>query len=156
MTISDTTEAIRILRSVNFIDSGLFGLTVDVFKLRLLLSTHPTPQMERFGYNPAIHVLGFDFRSVENLKFDFHLAGLGPAYLEDGDLAAIDIAQFRFEPLELRKAGATHQTDKLGVLRDRGDMVDVYEVSMPLNYGLIEFQFSNLRVATHIAQDLDR
>ncbi len=39
MVISDTNEAIKILNSVNFIDSGLFGLTVDIFRLRILLST---------------------------------------------------------------------------------------------------------------------
>ncbi len=110
--------------------------------------------MEYLKYDPAIHVLGCEFRFVKRLNIRLNLPGLGPAYLQDGDLAAIDIAYFRFENFDLRKVGATHQTDRLGVLLDKGDMVDVYEVGMPLNYGEISFQFSDLRIATHIAQDL--
>ena len=153
MKIDATAEAIRILKSINFIDSDLFGLTVDLFKVRLLINTEVSPEIKRSGFDPGFDLVGFDFRLVENIKFDFHMAYLGPAYLEDGELSAGGIASFSFEPLDLRKVGSTCRTDRINVYRD---MVDVYEVDMLLNYGSIKFRFSDLSVATYVPEDLDR
>lgn len=152
MKIDDTASAVRILKSINFIDSDLFGLTVDLFKVRLLINTEVSPEIKSSGFDPGFDLLGFDFRLVENLKFSFHMAYLGPAYLEDGDLSAGGIAAFNFEPLDMRRAGSTCRTDRINVYRD---MVDVYEVDMLLNYGSIKFQFADLSVATYKPEDLD-
>lgn len=151
--IGDTATAIKILRGINFIDSELFGLTVDLFKVRLLVNTEVSPAIKALGLDPGYDLVGFDFRLVENLKFDFHMAYLGPAYLEDGDLSAGGIAAFSFDPLDIRKAGSTCRTDRMNVYRD---MVEVYEVDMLLNYGSISFRFSDLSVATYPPEDFDR
>lgn len=151
MMIGDTAEAIRILKSINFIDSELFGLTVDKFKVRLLVRTEVAPEIKSCGFDPGFDLVGFDFRLVENIKFSFHMANLGPAYLEDGELAAGGIAAFRFEPLDLRRAGSTCRTDRINHYRDT---VDIYEIDLLLNYGFIKFQFSDLSIATYVPEDL--
>ena len=46
MKIDDTAEAIRILKSINFIDSDLFGLTVDLFKVRILINTEVSAEIK--------------------------------------------------------------------------------------------------------------
>ena len=48
MKIGDTAGAIRILKSINFIDSDLFGLTVDLFKVRLLINTELSPEIKSY------------------------------------------------------------------------------------------------------------
>lgn len=147
-----TAESIEILRSVNFEDSSLFGLHIDIFKVRLLIYCISSP-LEDYGFETCCN-LSFDFRHVSSFIFSMHKGIFGPPYLEDGDLSAIDIATFDIRGLDLRKVGrATPPSYRM----DRAEPVDEYEVSFPFHInGSLRFRFFGLSVDTFDPESLDR
>src|SRR5687767_8154177 len=96
---------LEVLDSINYIDSALFGLSIDLFKIRLFVSARESSKLIKFGFNEGYADLCLEFRIVENLKLDINKSVFTPPYLEDGDLSAADLLDFDFELLDLKKVG---------------------------------------------------
>lgn len=147
-----TAEGIEILKSINFEDSSLFGVSVDIFKVRILITCVESP-LECFGYGTHTD-LCFDFRHINQLVFSLHKGLFGPPYLADGDLSAISMADFDIRELELRKVG---RGMPLSYSPEEQERVDEYHVNFPFrSNGAIAFRFSDLRVDTFDPESLDR
>ena len=148
----NTVECIELLESINYEDSSLLGLNVDIFKVSLLISAELSPNVSRFGFGPYAD-LRFDFRHINAFLFSIHKGVFGPPWLEDGDLSAISFANFNFGLLDLRKVGWTRPlSDMLG----EGELIDEYEVSIPFRMnGSVQFRFADLKVETFVPEDLD-
>ena len=148
----NTVESIELLESINYEDSSLLGLSVDIFKVRLLINAELSPNVERFGFGPYAD-LCFDFRHINSLLFSIHKGVFGPPYLDDGDLSAISFANFGFGLLDLRKVGKTHPLAYM--LEDR-ELIDEYEVNIPFRMnGSVSFRFAELKVGTFVPESLD-
>jgi hypothetical protein len=61
-------SALELLRSINYIDSALFGLSIDIFKLRLFLSARQSSGLAKLGFEEGGADLCLEFRIVENLE----------------------------------------------------------------------------------------
>jgi hypothetical protein len=147
-----TAENIEILKSINFEDSNLFGLAIDIFKVRLLI-TCVESQLEPFGFGANCD-LCFDFRHINSLILSIHKGLLGPPYLEDGELSAISFADFEISTLDLRWVGRGVPPSYNPKERTP---LDEYEINLPFaSNGSITFRFSDLRVDTFDAESLDR
>lgn len=147
----ETERALRVLQAINFLDSELFGFSVDIFKVRILISAGLS-EIGEFGYDPTFESLCFDFRRVEDLRIDYRKGWIAPPYLEDGELAAIDLDNFQFQSIELKKSGTTCDTERQNV---SGPFRDRYDVAFAFRGGVIAFKFADLRVSTFGAEALD-
>lgn len=146
-----TAESIEILKAVNFIDSGLFGLSVDIFKVRLLICCRWSPGLARLGFSQNAD-LCFEFRLADSFLFSVHKGLFGPPYLEDGDLSAINLADFDIGELDLRHVGRTIPPS----YDEKAEWVDQYEVHFPfLSNGSLQFRFSTLSVDTFDPESVD-
>lgn len=149
----ETAESIKLLEAINYLDSGLFGLCIDIFKIRLLVSVVQTGGLEDFGFDPEGFLgdwLCFDFSGIKSLNLDLKRGEFGPPYLEDGQLAALDLSDFG--SFAMKKIGKSGSTSKLGCYRE---LVDIYEVDLVLHYGSIKFSFCDLTVSKFIPENLD-
>jgi hypothetical protein len=147
-------KPLDVLSSINYSDSALFGLSIDIFKVRLLITAIQSSQLERFGFEEDHAYLCCDFRKIENLKLDIRKPVFAPPYLEDGDLAAVDLADFDFECVDLRKVGATGLTDRYG---GHGEMRDIHEIRLTfIGGGALQFQFASLEISVFDPIDFDR
>lgn len=149
---SRKADPLDVLRAVNDIDSALFGLSIDIFKVRLLIMADLSYELTSLGFDADHANICFDFRQVENLVFSASKANLGPAYLEDGDLALMDL--FSFDSIEIKKAGETGITDRLNVYGERREVHEV-RISFRLG-GIIQFEFADLEYTTFDPLDLDK
>lgn len=147
-----TSRAIRALRSINAIDSALFGFCIDIFKVRIFISTGLSSGLDGLGFNGDHDELCFDFRQVSELNIDFAKGELGPPYLEDGSLAAIDLADLKGGEIPLSEAGSTSRTNKLN---HYGEMRSIYEVTFHTRLGEIGFKFADAHVSRFAAHELD-
>lgn len=148
----ETERALRVIQAINFLDSDLFGFSVDIFKVRILISAGLSA-IEEFGYDPTFESLCFDFRRVEDLKIDYRKGWIAPPYLEDGELGAIDLDHFQFESIEVRKSGKTIDSQRQNV---SGPSRDRYDIAFACRGGAIAFKFADLRVSAFDAEALDR
>lgn len=141
---NDISNEINILNTVNYMDSALFGFTIDIFKIQLFISLPESPELEEFGISKDSD-LCYEFLLVEDVEINFVGNRLGPPYLDNGELSAINIADFFFEELDIKKAGVTTYTDvidKVGEIRDR------YEVQFTLSgKGKIAFKFADIKIS---------
>lgn len=150
--VRKTEDCIEILKSINFEDSTLFGFSIDIFKIRMLISWIDPGVLEEFGFRQCSD-LCFDFRHVDSLILSIHKGIFGPPYLEDGELSAIDLAAFGFAELDLQIVG---RGPPLSYSADGGQPVNQYQVNFPFrSNGSIQFRFSELRVGTFIPESLD-
>ena len=141
---NDISNEINILNTVNYMDSALFGFSIDIFKIQLLISLPESPELEEFGISKDSD-LCCEFLLVEDVEINFFENRLGPPYIENGELSAMNIADFFFEELDIKKAGVTTDTDigdEIGEIRDR------YEVQFTLsNKGKIAFKFADIKIS---------
>lgn len=147
-----TQRAIRALRSINAIDSALFGFCIDIFKVRIFISAGLSPGLESLGFNGDHDDLRFDFRQVSELNVDFKRGQLGPPYLEDGSLAVVDLADLDSEAIPLSEAGATGQTNRLNHYRE---MRSIYQVAFSTHHGEIRFKFVDADLHRFVPSELD-
>ena len=149
----ETAESVKLLESINYADSGLFGLSIDVFKIRLLISVVQTGGLQEFGFDPE-GVFGdwlcFEFSGIKSLNLDLKRGEFGPPYLEDGQLSASDLSDFR--SFTMKRIGKSGDTSKLGTYRE---LVDIHEVDIVLNYGSIKFSFCDLTVSDFTPENFD-
>ncbi len=148
---AETERALRVLQVINFLESDLFGFSVDIFKVRILISAGSSAIGE-FGYDPTFESLCFDFGRVEDLKIDYRKGWIAPPYLEDGELAAIDLDHFQCESIEVKKSGKTIDSERQNV---SGPSRDRYDIAFACRGGMIAFRFADLRVSTFEAEALD-
>jgi hypothetical protein len=146
-------NALEVLNSINYIDSTLFGFSIDIFKIRLFISAQESSRLIEFGFDEGYAHLCLEFRLVENLKIDINKSVFTPPYLEDGDLAAAHLLDFDFELLDLKKVGSTGQTDRMG---EYGEMRDIHEVRFTFRHAAMQFQFIDLEISTFEPLDLDK
>lgn len=146
--VRTTAESVEILKSINYVDSALFGLHIDIFKVRLLVNCFWSPGLARLGLSQNAD-LYFDFRHVHSFLFSVHKGVLGPPYLDDGDLSAITLADFDIGELDVRHVGKFTPCGE--------DMqVDEYEVFFPFRRnGSLKFRFGDLRVGTFDPEKVD-
>lgn len=152
--LTDTPSSIRLLESINYVDSALFGLSVDIFKVSLFISVIQTAGLREFGFDQnGLYGddLVFEFRRIQHLKLQISKGEFGPPYLEDGELSAIDLGP-SFRTFGIRKVGTTHVTDRYSVYRD---MVDIHEVTLDFGTGTVDFAFCDLRVKQFSPEELD-
>ena len=147
-----TERAIRALRSINAIDSALFGFCIDIFKVRIFISAGLSSGLESLGFDGNHEDLCFDFRQVSELNVDFGTGELGPPYLEDGSLAAMDLADLVGEAIPLSEEGATRRTNRINRYRE---MRTVYQVVFPTRRGEIRFKFVDADVNKFAPDELD-
>jgi hypothetical protein len=149
-----TAESIRLFKSINWEDSALFGLAVDIFKVTLLMTVIQTGGLQEFGFDPegiGGDDLAFDFSRIQFLSLNINKGEFGPPYLEDGDLSAINFGQ-SFRKFEIREAGASGMTDRYDVYRE---MVPIHEVTLDFGCGSMKFAFCDLKVRKFVPEDLD-
>lgn len=127
-----------VLRSINYIDSALFGVHLDIFKVRLLISVRQSDALKHLGFADGGGNLCADFRQIRNLDFRICKSTFPPPFLEDGELAATDILDFNFDSIEIEKVGSTGETDRLGEYRE---MRDIHEVRFTSIEATLLFQF---------------
>lgn len=143
----------ELLNSINYIDSALFGLSIDLFKIRLFCTFRQSLGLLKLGFEEGGADLCLEFRIIENLKVDMNKSVFGPPYLEDGDLAAGDLFDFDFETLDLKKVGSSGHTDRLG---EYTELRDIHEVRFTFRNATLQFQFGNLEISTFDPLDLDK
>ena len=139
-----------VLRSINYIDSALFGIHIDIFKVRLLISVCQSEALEDLGFEDGNGDLCADFHQIRNLDFRISKSTFCPPFLEDGELAATDILDFNFDSIEIRKVGSTGQTDRLG---EYGEMRDIHVVRFTSVQAALQFQF--VAVTLSVFEPLD-
>ena len=139
-----------ILRSISYIDSALFGISIDIFKVRLLITVCQSENLKELGFADDHGYLCADFRQIRNLDFTISKSTFAPPFLEDGDLAATDLVDFNFDSIEIKKVGATGETDRLGEYRE---MRDIHEVRLTSVEATLQFQF--VAVTLSIFEPLD-
>jgi hypothetical protein len=61
-------DAIRVLKSINFIDSSLFSVTADIFGVCLNITAMLSSKLSQFGYSENSTDLRFEFTAVRNLN----------------------------------------------------------------------------------------
>ena len=152
--LNDTAKSIRLLKSINYDDSALFGLNLDIFKISLFMSVVQTRGLPEFGFDQSgvfADNLVFDFRLVSFVNLRVNKGEFGPAYLPDGELAAINFGP-SVRSFSIKQSGASGMTDRIDNYRD---MVPIYEVTLDFACGSIEFSFSNLRVRQFIPERID-
>ncbi|HEX8514281.1 MAG TPA: hypothetical protein VF688_14380 [Allosphingosinicella sp.] len=142
----------ELLDSINYIDSALFGLSIDLFKIRLFCTFRQSLGLLKLGFEEGGADLCLEFRLIENLKLNMNKSVFGPPYLEDGDLAAGDLFDFDFEVLNLKKVGSTGLTDRLG---EYTELRDIHEVHFSFRNASMQFQFVTLEISTFDPLDLD-
>ena len=151
--LTDTEESIRLLKSINFVDSALFGLSIDIFKITLLVTVIQTAGLQEFGFDDegaCADDLAFDFSRIGFLNLNVRKGEFGPPYLATGELAALDFASFR--SFDIRRAGLSGRTDRDGEYRDS---VPIHELVVETGYGSIEFSFCDVRVRRFKPEQLD-
>lgn len=146
-------DPIEVLSSINYIDSALFGLSIDLFKIRLFIDAQESSRLMSYGFDEGYAHLCFEFRLIENLKVDLNRSLFAPPYLEDGDLSAADLFDFDFEILDIKKVGKTGRANRYD---EYSEFRDIYEVRFTFRNGLLQFQFVNLEVFTFDPLDLDK
>lgn len=139
-----------VLRSINYIDSALFGVHIDIFKVRLLISVRQSEAMKRLGFEDGNGNLCADFRQMRNLDFRVRKSTFCPPFLEDGELAATDILDFNFDSIAIKKVGSTGETDRLG---EYLEMRDIHEIRFTSVEAKLQFQF--VTVTLSIFEPLD-
>lgn len=137
-------SSLHVLRSVNYIDSSVLGMHIDIFKIRLLISVRQSYSLRDFGFEDGCGYLSVNFRQIRNLELIFKKFSFSPPYLEDGELAAADLMNFDFESLAIERVGSTGETDRFG---EYGDLQDVFEVCFIFREGTLKFQFVNIDVS---------
>jgi len=151
MIINDTAKCVNIIRSINYLDSSLFGLGIDIFKVRIMVSSTLSSELIRFGFDERFENICCDFSQIRNLELEIKKSVFGPPYLEDGQLAAIDLADFNFKTPKIRKTGSTSTTDRLDCY---GTNRDIYEIQFTFDYGMIRFEFVELEISVFDPENL--
>lgn len=146
------TNALELLDSINYIDSALFGLSIDIFKIRLFCTFRDSLGLLNLGFENGGAHLCLEFRLIENLKIDMSKSIFAPPYLEDGDLAAADLFDFDFGTLDLKKVGSTGLTNRLG---EYTKPRDIHEVRFTFRNATVQFQFISLEISTFEPLELD-
>lgn len=123
---------LEVLDSINYIDSALFGLGIDIFKIRLLIAAVLSSGLRKFGFEDDHAYLCFDFRLPESLNLNIKKGVFCPPYLEDGELAACNLLDFDFERIETKKVGSTGQTERIN---EYGERHDIHEMRMTFSGG---------------------
>jgi hypothetical protein len=144
---------LEVLDSINYIDSALFGFSIDIFKIRLFLTVRQSSELMKFGFEQDYAYLCFEFRVIRNLRVNMDKAMFAPPYLDDGDLSAVDLFDFDFEILDIKKAGQTGHTDRLGEYKE---LHDIYEIKLTFRDAMLQFQFVNLEIREFDPLDLDK
>lgn len=145
-------DPLKLLGSINYIDSALFGLSIDIFKIRLFVTAQQSAGLSRLGFEDGYADLCLEFRIIRNLMININKTAFAPPYLDDGDLSAVNLLKFDFARLELKKVGSTGDSDRSGQYnRSR----DVHEVSLAFTNGTLKFQFADLQISTFDPLDLD-
>lgn len=145
-------DPIKLLRSINYIDSALFGLSIDLFKIRLFCTFRQSLGLLQLGFEEGGADVCLEFRLVENLKLEINKSVFAPPYLDDGDLSAANLLDFDFGPLDLKKVGSTGRTARPG---EYGERRDIHEVRFTFRYAMLQFQFIELEISTFEPLDLD-
>lgn len=152
MLIKDTNQSVKLLESINFIDSSLFGFSVDIFKIQLLIDAELSSSLKDIGLNENFEELQFDFRLIRNLQLKLDKPIFGPPYDADGELMTLSLGNFTFESLNIIKEGITGTTQRDGVYSDGKP---IYAVDIEFYYGRIKFQFSELEISLFDPRPLD-
>ena len=145
-------NSLEVLDSINYIDSALFGLSIDLFKIRLFINARESSRLIQFGFNEGYAHLCLEFRLIKNLKIDMNKSVFTPPYLEDGELAAAHLFDFDFEMLDLKKVGFTGETDRINEYKELRAM---HEIRMTFRNASLQFQFVTLEISTFEPVDLD-
>lgn len=147
-----TADSLKLLNSINYVDSSLFGLSVDPFKIRLFCTFRQSVGLLELGFEEGGAHLCLEFRLTENLKIDLNKSNFTPPYLEDGDLAAVDLLDFDSTGLDLKKIGFASHTDRLGGYQERREH---YEVRFTFVNATLQFLFVDLEISVFEPSDLD-
>ncbi len=78
MIINDTAKCVNIIRSINYIDSSLFGLGIDIFKVRIMVSATLSSELKSFGFNERFEGICCDFSQIRNLELEIKKSTFGP------------------------------------------------------------------------------
>lgn len=142
----------ELLVSINYIDSALFGLSIDIFKIRLFVTAQQSAGLLKLGFEDGYADLCIEFRLIRNLTVNMDKPIFAPPYLDDGDLSAVNLFNFDFERLDLRKVGSTGDTDRSG---QYNELRDIHEVRFTSRNLTLQFQFVDLEISTFEPSDLD-
>lgn len=145
-------DSLELLKSLNYIDSALFGLSIDIFKIRLFVTAQQSAGLLKLGFEDGYADLCLEFRIVRNLTINLNKAVFAPPYLDDGDLSAVNLLKFDFARLELNKIGLTGDTARSGQYESR----DIHEISFVFTTGTLQFQFADLEISIFDPLDLDK
>lgn len=145
-------DSLEVLHSINYIDSALFGLSIDLFKIRLFVSARESSRLVKFGFDDGYADLCLEFRIVKDLELNMNKSIFTPPYVEDGDLSAADLLDFDFEILDLKKVGSTGQTDRMGEFRE---LRDLQQIKFTFGNAMLQFQFVELEISTFEPLSLD-
>lgn len=144
---------LELLKSINYIDSALFGLSIDIFKIRLFVTAQQSSGILNLGFEEGYADLCLEFRIIRNLTINMNKAVFAPPYLDDGDLSAVNLLDFDFERLELKKVGSTGDTDQSG---QYNELRDIHELRLTFRNATMQFQFVDLEISTFEPLDLDK
>jgi hypothetical protein len=142
---------LELLNSINYIDSALFGLSIDIFKIRLFMTAQQSAGLLKLGFEDGYADLCLEFRIIRNLTINLNKGMFAPPYLDDGDLSAVNLLHFDFSRLELKKIGYTGDTNRSGEYKRR----DLHEIRFVFTTGTLQFQFADLEISTFEPSDLD-
>lgn len=155
MIETDQSKCLTLLREINFVDSELIGLEVDIYKLRLLIDVRLSSHLKAFGLNPVGENLCFDFRLLGGNGYCIEMKRLvphGPTHTCDGELLLNTLGRIDLADLEVVNRGMTTLTDRDGV---EGAPRPIFEICLPYCHGKVTFQFTEMRVCTFREEDLD-
>lgn len=146
-------DPLELLKSLNYIDSALFGLSIDIFKIRLFVTAQQSMGLLKLGFEDGYADLCLEFRIIRNLSLNMNKGVYAPPYLDDGDLSAVNLLDFDLERIELKKVGSTGDTERSG---QYSELRDIHEVHFAFTSGTLQFQFVNLEISTFEPLDLDK
>jgi hypothetical protein len=135
--------ALNALENTNYLDSGLIGFSVDIISVKLYIIAQISSDFVDFSSKEGFAFICYEFRQISNLEINFQTT-LSPPYLEDGSLAAMDLADFQSEFISAKCVGKTTETDRIYQYRDP---CEIYEIFMDTSRGTIKFQFAEINLS---------
>jgi hypothetical protein len=106
----------------------------------------------KLGFEDGYADLCLEFRIIRNLMINMNKGVFAPPYLDDGDLSAVNLLDFDFHHLDLKKVGSTGDTDRSG---QYNELRDIHEVRFTFRNAELQFQFVELEISTFEPLDLD-
>lgn len=138
----------EIFDSINFVDSSLFSLCLNIFNFRMVLDVLPLNDAIEERLGGKFELVSFEFRRISNFSLSFDRGVFPKPFLSDGSVAASEIANFDFERIKLNPVGKTIHTDRTDTYCDP---MDIYEIDFYFDCGKLSFRFVELFISGYEA-----